>query len=515
MCSPRGSPVREGGGLKRVYNGRLARQESAVVSTPRRKSNFGQRDYKILTCCPLGSPDGPNQKEYPFVDVTNFSRFSRRKALKLGAATAALPLVHIRTGRAAGKLSIAFWDHWVPTGNDVMKKQVDAWAQKNQVAVQSDFITAVGQKNLLTIAAEAQAKTGHDIQSFPTWEVFNNAGMLEPVDDVMQRLTAKYGPVNQVCTYLGQIKQHWLGVPTSTGTQYKGPCGRLSVLKKQAGIDLAAMYPAKAVHTPQSDQWTWETHLAAAEACAKANMPFAIGLGQTSDSVDTAGALFAAFGAELVDQEGTVTVKSDNVRKALEYGEKLVRFLPKDAVSFDDASNNRALISGQSALIWNPPSAWAVAKRDAPQVAADCWTIPACAGPAGRFTPYLPFFWGIWSFSQNKSAAKELIEYLMQRENVEARCNVVAGYDVPPFDSMLDFKVWEQVEPPAGTVYNYPIRTVHNAKPHIAASPAPPDIAVQIYNRATMPTMLAKLQSGQKVDQVIAWAQDELEGFTR
>ncbi len=56
-------------------------------------------------------------------------------------------------------------------------------------------------------------------------------------------------------------------------------------------------------------------------------------------------------------------------------------------MSYDDASNNRALISGASALIWNPLSAWAVARRDAPDVAKDCWTFPACAGPKGRFTP--------------------------------------------------------------------------------------------------------------------------------
>jgi hypothetical protein len=30
-----------------------------------------------------------------------------------------------------------------------------------------------------------------------------------------------------------------------------------------------------------------------------------------------------------------------------------------------------------------------------------------------------------------------------------------------------------------------------------------------------MPTMLAKLKSGQSIDQVIAWANDELQGFTR
>jgi ABC-type glycerol-3-phosphate transport system substrate-binding protein len=441
--------------------------------------------------------------------------FNRRKALKLAAASAVLPLVHIRTGRAAGKVSIGFWDHWVPAGNDVMQKQVDAWGAKNQVEVQADFITSNGSKNLLTIAAEAQAKTGHDVFAFPTWEVQNHADSLEPIDDVMKQLTDKYGQVNHVCEYLAKIKGHWMAVPTSSGTQYKGPCGRISILKETAGLDIQAMYPAKAEHTALSDKWTWDAHLAAAEACKKIGKTFGIGLGTTSDSVDTAGVLFQAFGAELVDKDGNITVKSDKVRQVLEHGQKLVQALPEDAVSYDDASNNRALISGQSALVWNPPSAWAVAKRDTPQVAADCWSFPAPAGPTGRFEPYLPYFWGLWNFSKNKAAAKDLIVYLMQRDAVQARCNAVVGYDVPPFDSMLDFKVWEEVEPPKGVVYNYPLRPFHKATAHIAALPAPPDIAVQIYNRGTMPTMLAKLKSGQSIDQVISWANDELEGFAR
>ena len=192
-----------------------------------------------------------------------------------------------------------------------------------------------------------------------------------------------------------------------------------------------------------------------------------------------------------------------------------MKFLPADAVSYDDASNNRALISGQSALIWNPPSAWAVAKRDAPQVAADCWTFPAPKGPKGRFLPLGAFSFGIWQFSKNKSAAKELIEYLSQREQVEERDNVVIGYDVPPFVSMTNFPIWSDVEPPKGTVYNYPIRKSSGQESHMAVSPAPPDIAVQIYNRGTMPTMLAKLRSGQSIKQVMDWAQQEVEGFAR
>ena len=183
------------------------------------------------------------------------------------------------------------------------------------------------------------------------------------------------------------------------------------------------------------------------------------------------------------------------MRQVLEFAQQLVKFYPADAVSFDDASNNRALISGKSALIFNPPSAWAVAKRDAPQVAADCWTFPAPSGPKGRFVPTLSYFWGVYKFSQNKPAAKELIEYLMQREQVEPRCVATVGLrHLPPYAGLLNFKMWEEVEPPKGTVFNYPIRPWHNQQPSLAAAEAPPDIAVQIYNRAIHNQMMARLQ---------------------
>ena len=134
--------------------------------------------------------------------MTHAKRVSRRTALKFVAASTALPLVHIRTGRAAGKVSVAFWDHWVPAGNEVMRTQCAAWGAKNQVEVQADFITSVGEKNRLTIAAEAQAKTGHDIQQLPGWEMQNKADQLVPMDDVMGRLIGKFGPANEASQYL-------------------------------------------------------------------------------------------------------------------------------------------------------------------------------------------------------------------------------------------------------------------------------------------------------------------------
>ena len=89
----------------------------------------------------------------------------------------------------------------------------------------------------------------------------------------------------------------------------------------------------------------------------------------------------------------------------------------------------------------------------------------------------------------------DLIQYLQERKQVEERDDVVSGYDIPPLESLSDFPIWSEVEPPKGVVYNYPIRPWHNARPSIAAYPAPPEIAVQIYHRAVQPTMFAKLKT--------------------
>lgn len=438
---------------------------------------------------------------------------SRRTAVQLSAAAATLPLVHIRSAAAAGRLTLALWDHWVPAGNDAMRKVVGRWAEKNKVDVELDFLSAVGNKIDLTMAAEAEAGTGHDVFAFDQWTVHQWHDKLDPVDGLMKSLIGEYGPVSKACEYLGFIGGHWMAVPMPQGSAPLTPCARISMLKKYAGVDVQKMYPAHQVNPPEGEDWTYDMMLKVAEACHKAGHPPGLGCGATTDSVQTWGAIFGAFGADLVDGKGNITVDSDNVKQALEYAAKLVKFLPPDTVAYDDASNNRALISGKSAFIWNPPSAWAVAKRDAPSVAADCWIFPNPKGAKGRLVPHRPYFWGIWNFAQNKQAAIELIHYLSQRPQVEELVTAVVGYDIPPFLSMSDFKIWSEVEPPKGVVYNYPIRPWHQATYYIPGSAAPPDIAVQMWNRGTIPTMVSKLVAGQTMEQSIAWAKDELEGF--
>ena len=95
---------------------------------------------------------------------------SRRRfiATSAGASASLIAAPFVRTAHAAGKLSVGLWDHWVPGANDTSKALVEEWAAKEKVDVQIDYITSQGEKQRLTIAAESQARSGHDIMQMPS-----------------------------------------------------------------------------------------------------------------------------------------------------------------------------------------------------------------------------------------------------------------------------------------------------------------------------------------------------------
>ena len=444
---------------------------------------------------------------------------SRRSALKMtagAAGAAAVPLVHVSTSHAAGKLTMGIWDHWVKEANPVMQAAVDEWAAKNKVEVKIDFIPSAGNKMILTQAAEAQARTGHDILAFDQWNAHLYSDKVVPMNDVMEPLIKKYGPVGKAIEYLGISDGKWHGVPMAWGTAPLPMVARISYFKKFANEDVTEWYPAKDVKTKGADEWTYEKQLKIAELCHKNGKPFALGCGSNStDANQTWGATFGAFGAHLVDGKGNITIDTDNMRECLEYVKRLIPFLPRETISYDDASNNRALISDSAAAIWNPPSAWAVAKRDKPEIAADCWHFPNPKGKVGRLIPHRPYFWGVWQWAQNKQAAKDLMMHLSQREVVQKLSVPAAGYDIPPFLSMADLPVWAETGPPTGGIYNYPLKKHHDAEYYIVASEAPPEIATQIWGRYVIPSMVARMVQGSSPKEVMAWAKTEIEGFRR
>src|SRR3954451_6033642 len=169
---------------------------------------------------------------------------TRRTVLKTAAlATTTLAAPFVRGAYAAGKLSFGTWDHWVPGASEVLGRLCREWAEREKVDLTFDLITSNGDKDLLTLMAEGQAKAGHDIMGLRVWYVSAQADKFVPIDDVVEPVIEKNGKVSQACEYLARIQNHWMAVPTCYGSASGPPCARIDLFKEHVGLDIQKMYP--------------------------------------------------------------------------------------------------------------------------------------------------------------------------------------------------------------------------------------------------------------------------------
>src|SRR5947209_4686497 len=202
-------------------------------------------------------------------------RLTRRTILKSAAlaapavAASNLAAPFVRGAHAAGSLKVGFWDHWVPGANDVMTKICKEWAEKEKVDISIDFITTQGDKLILTAAAEAQARSGHDILALISWYAIGNAAALEPMDDLVKQLQEQNGKVTPAAEYLGTNDGHWIAVPANVACQTKscptnGPGTRS--LRQPRNVTKPAIHSACRWVNPRPTPPTWSARCSIATA---------------------------------------------------------------------------------------------------------------------------------------------------------------------------------------------------------------------------------------------------------
>jgi TAT (twin-arginine translocation) pathway signal sequence len=439
---------------------------------------------------------------------------SRRQFLKTTAVVtgAALAAPYVRAARSAGVVKVALWDHWVPGANDTMRQLIEDWGAANSVEVAIDFLESGTAEDSLaqTIAAEVRERSGHDLVWLWDWNATRQKDALEPVDDIVEALIVEYGPFAENASYLGQHDGTWRAVAAPCGSHSYPMVSRLDLWQAHAGIDLQAMFPAGKRAGESAAGWTYPAFLEGCKKLHAAGYPFGNPISKASDAEMWLAPLFLAFGSQLMTGEGNITVDSDGTRAALEFLKELAPYMPQDIYEWQNITNNRWIIEGKGSAIHNPPSAWAVAKKEAPDVAAQLWHHDVPAGARGRYRGADPAFFGIWTFAANKAAAKDLLRHLCQRDQVAKIGTGSQGFDTPLQAAFSDIEVWRKEGPPPGTLHNYPVQG--DEVQVIPGYPAPPAVAEKISDTGLIATMSVKVtREGQSPDQAIAWATGELE----
>ncbi len=152
-------------------------------------------------------------------------KLSRRQFVAATALSSAALITapYVRGAHAAGKLTMGFWDHWVPGANKASTALVNEWAEKEKVEVSIDYITEPGQQepadHRRRSAGEIRPRHPRDADLVAA----RQCRTARADNDIMEPLIKQNGDVNGTVKYLGKAGDKWLGVPPASAARSRGP----------------------------------------------------------------------------------------------------------------------------------------------------------------------------------------------------------------------------------------------------------------------------------------------------
>lgn len=422
-------------------------------------------------------------------------KISRRgfcKGMGAVALTTAMtgPTALVRNAHAQRKtVTILVNSHFVPQFNQELQRQVTEWSKARGVDARLDSIAE--REIPAKLAVQAESQTGHDIVVLRWMEPAVHQTSLVAMDDLAQELERSLGAWPDMAKYLWRIRGHWAALP------WRYDSGLLNINTdhwRTIGLDADAV-----------GNLTWDGFIEAAGKLHAQGTPGGAAISEAYKSNHFCFPLMWSYGAKALDDKGNITINSRETAAAIEVAKRLYKVMPPDVLAWDETVNNRGMMAGTLSWTINSPSILAVAKRDKLPTADKLDLASMPAGPAGRFRSASCYSIGIWNFSSNVSTVKDLLRYLMQKDNFHRQVDASGGYNQPFLSGhrgapiYLREKALRHYEPPKETVYAW-------------SWPAPSSPATQVsMTLFIIPTMFAKALSGElSTEKAMAWAERQL-----
>ena len=377
-------------------------------------------------------------------------------------------------------------NHFVPASDENLKKWAKEFEKTNKCRVKIDFIAH--RDTYVKIAKEQETRQGHDIVFlFFSKPNLHNEDLetLDFLEDVGKKLGGWYDLARDA----GQVNGRWVAMPW-----YYIP---MPVTYRED------IYQKHGLAVPTTWEGWQETGKKIKDTSGE---KVGIALSQTEDANITLYALLWSYGASAVDKEHRVIINSPETRKALDYMKNLYETcMSNEVLSWDDASNNQAFMGGNYSWVHNAVSIYAVAQEKVPDIFKVTNHTLSPDGPAGKHGTAIPINYGIWKFAEEKTLAKEFLQFLMDPKRLEENFLATLTYNAPTFKAGDNFD-WGK-DPKTAMLKDY-IKTAH-----MIGWPSPSDRkAEQARAEWVVPNMYTYYATGQKsLDEAVTWAEGELQ----
>jgi multiple sugar transport system substrate-binding protein len=440
------------------------------------------------------------------MSTNRFSHVTRRRFLKdaglTAAAASATPMLSApfvsRALADTKTLSIVQWSHFVPEYDKWFDNFAKEWGSKNHIDVSVDHIP-VGTV-AARAAAEVSAQSGHDIFGW------NGAGgahlyrkFLVDVTGLVESVEKKYGKVSVIGRQIGfnQDDKTWSAFPDFYIS--------FPVMYRKSQWEEIGVTP---------DSWD-NVRIGGAKLKAKGH-PVGISLGHSNDPNTTWRGLLWSYGGAVQDEGGkNVVLNSKGTIEAVKFVAALYKeAMTSDVLSWDDASNNRYIVSGVSSLIINPISAYRTAQKANKQIADDIFVLKPPKGPERQFMGAAAEFYGIWKFAKNKEGAIEFLKYYA--DNWPEAFKASEGYNHPCFANLVPKPMPLLSDDPTSNPRDK--LSILQSADEWSAVPGYPGPAWpatdEVYNEFIICDMMAKAATGQmSAEDSVKWATQQCEAI--
>lgn len=333
-------------------------------------------------------------------------------------------------------LNVLYGTWFVPAAETIFKKQLEDWGKQAGVTVNYESIQWPQIQAKVTAAIAANA--GPDIiQFWGFWPHLYKENLVD-VSDVVADLVKDQGKLYDNADRVCKVGGTYLAVPQTSA--FPGlPNYRMSWVK-EAGFD------------PDPDKLpnTWEKLEPLGKALKKAGHPMGQALGHSTSDPYAIYKVMWDYGIYETDESGKKVVF--DAKAMTEVMTWFVNFWKEaftpTGLSWDDTGNNRAFLAGQVGWTINGSSVYYAAKNDAPEVFKDMNHQPMFGGPKAKTSFSTMVEHAIPKYSKNQKAAKELIGYLIKKDNYAKWFDVQISYLNGPTDFWgPDYAGWKTADP--------------------------------------------------------------------
>lgn len=374
-------------------------------------------------------------------------RFTRRQTIGLGvgavaamsslgrATRAAVPVADVAAPEFAiesgAELRVLRPAKFVPADETLFNENTQKFVDATGVPVKVDYQAWEDLRPQTAVTANTGA--GPDVVLGWTDDPHLYGDKLVEITDIADYLGAKYGGWYPVAELYGKRfgTENWVAIP------FGGSGG-------------PALYRKSWINEAGFDEFPKDTDgfLKLCQAMQKSGHPAGFALGHAvGDANSFCHWLVWSHGGFMIDEDQKVAINSKETIEALKYGRALYETFIPGTLSWNDVSNNKAMLAGEIGVSQNGVSLYNAFRNsedaNVKAQAEDVYMARMPTGPVGFGTETaLVVNAMIFNHTAYPNAAKAYLTYMMEADQYDAWLTASSGYWAQPLKAYAESEVW-------------------------------------------------------------------------